>query len=687
MNHSSSLFLREGVGTPHGVFPFGQIKVQDIEDALTKGMESENREIDHIANSPEQPTFENTIEAFERAGRLLGDASAVMYNLLSAETNDALDDLAQRMAPELSRHRSAIMMNEKLFTRVKAVYEQRSSLKLSAEAEMLLDETFESFERCGANLPPEARSRFRGIRSELSNLSLQFSQNLLKETNQRYIHLTDANDLAGLPELQVQQAAEAARERDLDGWVITLHAPSYQPFMTYADRRDLRERLYRLYNTRCVGDTEYNNEAIVKRIVNLRIEMAQMLDYRNYADYVLKHRMAQDVAHVENLLNELIANYKPQALKEVEAVRQLARETEGPDFELMPWDFSYYAHKLQVREYNLDAEMLRPYFELSRVQSGIFGLAHRLYGITFRENADIPVYHPSVKAYEVYDVDGSFLAVLYVDFHPRSSKQGGAWMTNYREESDYVNRPHVSLTMNLTQPTADKPALLTLGEVETFLHEFGHALHSIFANTKYESLSGTNVYWDFVELPSQFMENFAIEKDFLKTFAVHYQTGEPIPDELIERIERSRNFNVAYACMRQVSFGLLDMAFHTLEQPFTGDVAEFERNAWRDAVLLPACGGCCMVVQFGHIMSGGYAAGYYSYKWAEVLDADAFSVFKQTGIFNTDTARSFRDNILSQGGTCPPMELYKRFRGQEPTIDALLVRNGLRDASANQETV
>lgn len=359
-------------------------------------------------------------------------------------------------------------------------------------------------------------------------------------------------------------------------------------------------------------------------------------------------------------------------------VAQLAREAEGTGFELMPWDFSYYAHKLQVRDYNLDAEMLRPYFELSHVKSGVFGLATRLYGITFRENEDIPTYHPDAKAYDVYDADGTFLAVLYLDFHPRATKQGGAWMTNYREESNYTDRPHVSLTMNLTQPTADKPALLTLSEVETFLHEFGHALHSIFACTKYASLSGTNVYWDFVELPSQFMENFAVEKEFLQTFAFHYQTGEVIPDELIARIERSRNFNVAYACMRQVSFGLLDMAFHTLRKPLTGDVAAFEHEARREAELLPVPDDCCMAVQFSHIMSGGYAAGYYSYKWAEVLDADAFAEFKRTGIFNPATAQRFRDCILTRGGTRPPMSLYKDFRGQEPTIEALLERNGLR---------
>lgn len=677
MNRNQCLFERECVHTPHGTFPFGQITVQDIREALVMGMEQENDEIARIVDNPSAPTFENTIEAFEACGRLLADASTVMYNLLSAETSASLDEMAQQMASALSVHRSNIMMNIPLFQRIKFVYEQRNRLSLSAEQKTLLQEIYDSFERSGANLEPPARQRFREIRSELANLTLQFSQNLLKDTNDKYIHLTDAAELSGLPALQRELAAEAARERGLDGWVVTLHAPSYQPFMTYADNRNLREQLYRLYNTRCTADGEYSNLENVRRIVNLRVELAQLLGFRNYAEYVLHHRMAHDVPRVEALLRELIDRYKPKALEEVRAVTALACDLEGADFELMPWDFSYYAHKLQVKTFDLDAEMLRPYFELSRVQEGIFGLAHRLYGITFRENAEIPVYHPDVKAYEVFDVDGTFLAVLYVDFHPRASKQGGAWMTNYREENDYVNRPHVSLTMNLTQPTPGKPALLTLGEVETFLHEFGHALHSIFANTKYEALSGTNVYWDFVELPSQFMENYAVEKEFLNTFAFHYQTGEPLPDELIERIERSRNFNVAYACMRQVSFGLLDMAFHTLERPLTENIKAFEQRAWQEAVLLPTCDECCMAVQFSHIMSGGYAAGYYSYKWAEVLDADAFSVFKRAGIFDAATAGRFRDHILSQGGARPPLELYKEFRGQEPTLDALLVRNGL----------
>ena len=463
--------------------------------------------------------------------------------------------------------------------------------------------------------------------------------------------------------------------------------------MTYSTRRELRRKMYMAKNTICIQANEQNNEQIVHRIVNLRQERAKLLGYKTYADFVLKERMAESAANVYDLLDKLLDAYMEPARKELEEIQAKARQSEGDDFQLQPWDFSYYGHKLKMERYNIDAEMLRPYLELARVKEGVFGLATRLYGITFRENPDIPVYHPDVTAYEVLDEDGSFLAVLYCDFFPRKGKQAGAWMTSYKDQwigpeddsptpndpSTWKNsRPQVSLVMNFTKPTDTKPALLTLGEVETFLHEFGHALHGIFANTRFASLSGTNVYWDFVELPSQIMENWAVEPEFLNTFARHYETGEPIPQELIDRIQQSRNFNVAYACIRQVSFGLLDMAFYTLEQPFEADLQEFEQQAWKRAMIFHHIPGTCMTVQFGHIMSGGYAAGYYSYKWAEVLDADAFSVFKQAGIFDRATAQRFRDCILSRGGTEHPMTLYRRFRGQEPTIDALLKRNGIK---------
>jgi len=680
--HGGNPFLAP-YGTLHDTVPFDRITVSAIEEAVREGMRLEDEEIRRIAESPEPPTFDNTIRAMERSGAVLERATTVMYNLLSAETCDELDDLAQRLAPELSGHQSRIMLNAALFRRVRQVRDEARDL--DGEDRRLLENTYEAFERSGATLDEQAKARFREINAELSQLALRFSRNLLKETNDFVLHVTDRADLDGLPQSQVEQAAQAAADKGLDGWVITLKAPSFGPFMMYASRRDLRKRLYMAYHTRCTHANACSNFDIVRAIVNLRREKAQLLGYASYADYVLKYRMAGSRERVYDLLDRLAGHYMDRARAEVEAVREQARQEQGPDFELTPWDFAYYAHKLKRARYDVDTEMLRPYFELSRVREGVFGLATRLYGLTFHPVADIRTYHPEVSVYEVRDADGAYLAVLYTDFHPREGKQGGAWMTNYKEqwrEPDGTDsRPHVSVTMNFTRPTATQPALLTFEEVETFLHEFGHALHGILSRCKYASLSGTNVRWDFVELPSQFMENYAVEKDFLRTFAVHYQTGEPIPDALIDRLVAARNFNVAYACMRQVSFGLLDMAFHTLEQPFDGDVRAFEAAAWRSAQVLPAPPEACMTVQFGHIMSGGYAAGYYSYKWAEVLDADAFSFFKERGVFSREAAQRFRDEVLSRGGTEHPMTLYVRFRGQEPTIDALLRRNGIEPAA------
>lgn len=666
--------------TPHETAPFDRIRLSDYKEGILEGIKQHNKEIQAITDNPETPDFENTIVALEDSGALLDRVCNVFFNLLSAETSDEMEALAQELSPVLSEHSNNVHQNEKLFARVKAVKDSCPSL--NAEQQTLLDNEYIGFVRSGATLEGEKRDRFREITMELSKLSLRFSQNNLKDTNSFSLRLTEKDELGGLPESALEAAALEAKRQNFKGWIITLHAPSYGPFMMYADRRDLREKLYRAYNTLGVKGNEYDNREIVRKIVNLRMELAQLLGYHTFADYVLKRRMAGDVAHVYKLLDDLLEAYLPKAKEEIREVEDLARETEGASFKLMPWDFGYYSHKLKLKKYNLDPEMLRPYFELSRVKKGVFGLATKLYGITFKENKDIPVYNPEVTAYEVYDKDGSFLAVLYADFHPRASKRSGAWMTSYKEQwktEDGVNsRPHVSVTMNLTKPTEDKPALLTLGEVETFLHEFGHSLHGMFANTTYEGLSGTNVFWDFVELPSQFMENFAVEKDFLHTFATHYKTGEPLPDELIERIIRSRNFNVAYACVRQVSFGLLDMAYYTRTEPLTEDIEQFEQEAWRRAQVLPHVPGTCMSTQFSHIMAGGYAAGYYSYKWAEVLDADAFSVFKANGVFDRKTAQRFRDEVLSKGGTEDPMTLYKRFRGQEPSIDALLKRNGIK---------
>ena len=673
----------ENIHTPHGTVPFDHIAVEHYAPAIRRGLECQNEEIDAIVNNPEPADFHNTILALEKSGQLLHRVEVVFDNLLSAETNDAMQELAKELMPLLSEHANNITLNERLFERVKTAYEHRNNEPLTAEQRKLTEDTYEGFVRSGANLQGADKEKYRELSRQLSLLTLQFSENNLKETNDYQLVLTDEAQLKGLPQSAIDAAAETAREKQQEGWVFTLHTPSYVPFLTYAADRDLRKEIYMAYNTKCTHANACNNLDIVKQLVNTRLALAQLLGYKDYATYKLERRMAQNSANVYHLLDQLLEAYKPTAQKEYAEVQALAREEQGADFTLMPWDWGYYSQKLKDRKFNLNDEMLRPYFELENVKKGVFGLATRLYGITFQKNPDIPVYHKDVEAFDVFDKDGSFLAVLYTDFHPREGKRSGAWMTSYKEQwtdekTGENSRPHVSLVMNFTKPTQDKPALLTFGEVETFLHEFGHSLHGMFANTTYASLSGTNVYWDFVELPSQFMENFAVEKEFLHTFARHYQTGELIPNELVQRIVDSRNFNAAYACLRQVSFGLLDMAWYTRTTPFEGNVMAYEKQAWARAQILPSVEGTCMSTQFSHIFAGGYSAGYYSYKWAEVLDADAFSLFKKQGIFDQKTAFSFRENILSQGGTEHPMTLYKRFRGQEPTIDALLIRNGIK---------
>ena len=667
--------------TPHDTVPFDKIRLEDYEEAFMEGIRRDNEQIDKIINNPEKPTFDNTIvtsdEDKEGYYDLLGRVSAVFFNLMSAETNDEMDALAQKLQPILTQHSNDVRLNPRLFERIRQVHLHHR--RLTDEEQRLLDDCYDGFVRSGALLDEQGKERLRKLTEEASMLSLQFSQNLLKENKAFTLHITDEQQLDGLPDTAREAAAQTAKEMGKEGWVFTLDFPSYSPFMTYSTQRDLRKQMYMERNTVCTHNNSENNIDICKRLVNLRREIAQLLGFKTYADYVLKHRMASNVRNVYRLLDDLIDAYRPTAIKERDELIKMAHK----DVEkMMPWDSGFYSHKLQMKRYNLDAEMLRPYFELSKVIEGVFGLANKLYGITFRENKDIPVYHPDVKAYEVFDNDGSYLAVFYADFHPRKGKQGGAWMTEYQgqwitRKGENV-RPHVSVVMNLTKPTDDKPALLTLGEVETFLHEFGHSLHGMFANTRFESLSGTNVWWDFVELPSQFMENYAVEKDFLSTFAFHYKTGEPMPDELIRRIKKSWNFMAASGCLRQVSFGLLDMAYYTQRKPFDDDILSFEKKAWKKAIIGTQLPDTCMTVQFSHIMAGGYAAGYYSYKWAEVLDADAFAVFKKHGIFDKQTAQSFRDNILSKGGTEHPMTLYKRFRKGEPTIDALLKRNGIK---------
>ena len=676
----------ESYNTLHDTVPFNKITLADYEEAIMEGIRRENEEIEKTINNPEEPTFDNTLAREDEVeGRkhyydLLDRVTSVFFNMLSAETNDEMEELAQKMSPILTQHANDISLNPKLFARVKAVYEKHR--ELTVEENRLLEDSYDGFVRSGALLNDTDKERLRSLTEEASILSLQFSQNLLKENKAYTLHITNEADLSGLPETAREAAAESARERNLEGWVFTLDAPSYGPFMTYSDRRELRRELYMAHSTLCIKDNEENNLEICRRLINLRRQTAQLLGYETYADYVMKHRMAESVNNVYKLLDNLIEAYKPAAIAESAKVKALAKEEMGEDFDFKPWDAAYYSHRLKVKEYDFDPEELRPYLEVNNVINGIFGLATKLYGITFRENKQIPVYHPDVKAYEVFDANDSYLAVLYVDFHPRKGKHDGAWMTEFQGQyikRDGTNvRPHASLVMNLSKPTDGKPALLRLGEVETFLHGFGHSLHGMFANTRFESLSGTNVWWDFVELPSQFMENYAVEKEFLRTFAFHYKTGEPMPDELIDKVIASRNFNVAMSCLRQVSLGLLDMAYYTQRDEFTDDIIPFEKKAWAKAIIDEQLPETCMTTQFSHIMAGGYAAGYYSYKWAEVLDADAFSMFKKNGIFNRETAWSFRDNILSRGGTEHPMILYKRFRGQEPTIDALLERNGIK---------
>ena len=670
--------------TPFGTPPFSEIKTEHYEPAFDEGIKQLDNEVQAIAENEQPATFENTIVALERSGRLLNKVSSAFFNVLNAEADDEMMDISQRISPKLSESSNNIFLNEKLFSRVKSIYEQKDRLDLSTEDAKLLEETFESFSIRGANLNPEDKEKYRKLSTDLSILSLTFDQNALKDKNRYELLLTDEKDLDGLPESIREAAAHRAKEKGKEGWLFNLTAPSYIPFMRYAASRSLREAMYREYMSVGNKGDEYDNKEIIRQIVNIRLEIARLMGYNTYAEYSLKHTMAKNPATVYNLLNQLLEAYKPVAINEYNAVQGFAMGSEKENITVMPWDWSYYSEKLKDIRFDVNDEMTRPYFKLDNVKKGVFGLATQLYGITFKENKEIPVYHPEVDAYEVYDADGKFLSILYTDFHPREGKRAGAWMTEYKgqwidSETGENSRPHVSVVMNFTKPTENKPALLTFNEVETFLHEFGHSLHGMFANSTYESLSGTNVYWDFVELPSQIMENFAIEKDFLNTFARHYQTGENLPEELMKRMVDAANFNAAYACLRQVSFGLLDMAWYTRHTPFEGDVKEYEQKAWAKAQILPVVKDACMSTQFSHIFSGGYSAGYYSYKWAEVLDADAFSLFKQKGIFNRDVAGSFRQNILSKGGTEHPMTLYKRFRGQEPTIDALLIRNGIKN--------
>lgn len=673
--------LLSSFNTPHGAAPFDRIKTEDFEPAIIEAIALHQAEIDAIVAQDEAPTFANTIEAMELSGNKLGRITSIFFNLLSANGDDEMIAASERISPLLTEHSNNINLNEALFKRVKTVYEQRDSLALSTEEKRLLEETYNGMARSGANLEGEARQKYRELSSELSRLCLKFESNLLKATNAFEMILTDSADVAGLPQSALDAASMRAKEKGHEGaYLFDLSYPSMSSFLKYAERRDLREKIYTAYNTRCVND-QYDNRDIVVRIAELRYEIARLLGYENFAEYVLEHRMARNSARVYDLLNQLLNAYKPVAVEEIKQLQAFAEKKEGHPVELMPWDYSYYSTKQKDALYDLNDEMLKPYFELEQVKKGVFGLATRLYGLTFKKTTDIPVYHKEVETFEVYDADSSYLGLLYTDFYPRSTKQGGAWMTSFKEQwidADGTNsRPHVSLVMNFTRPTESTPALLTYDEVETFLHEFGHALHGLMANSKYESLSGTNVYRDFVELPSQLMENWLPEQEFLATFAHHYVTGEILPDSLVTKIRNAQRYHAAYYCVRQLTYGMLDMAWHTSEVK-VNDIAAFERKAVASTQLLPALDGAVFSCQFSHIFGGGYAAGYYGYKWAEVLDADAFSLFKEKGIFDKETANSFRKNILEKGDTEDPMSLYIRFRGREPHIDALMKRDGIR---------
>ena len=663
---------------PHGAPQFTQITNEHYKPAFEQAVREARADIAAIVGNAQAPTFANTIEALEFSGRRLDRISNIFFNLNEAHTNDTMQALALELSPMLTEFSNDVSLDPKLFARVKAVYDRRESLGLNAEQRRLLEKTYKGFARSGAALSDGDKKIYRELTARLSELSLQFNQNSLAATNAFTLHVTDPAVVGELPDFVREGMAAEAKERGLDGWVVTLQIPSMVPFMTYSSNRALKEKLWRAYNTRCVGG-EFDNSAIVEEIADKRLQLAGLLGYETYADYVLEERMAESSPTVNAFLAELLDRAVEAARRDVETVAGYAR-AQGFDAELMPWDFGYYSEKLKHERYELSEELTKPYFQLENVRRGMFELANRLYGITLRENPEIPVYHPDVKAYEVFDADGSFLAVLYMDFFPRASKRGGAWMTEFRQqgvENGVETRPLISVVYNFTKPTDSLPSLLTFDEVTTMLHEFGHALHGIFAAGTYPSLTGTAVYRDFVELPSQIMENWAYEKEFLDLFAVDYRTGEKMPAELIRRILDAKNYLAAYSHIRQVAYGLCDMAWHSISEPVKMPVVDFEKKAIARAQVLPYVDGQCTSTSFGHIFSGGYAAGYYSYKWAEVLEADAFSLFKEKGIFDRETAASVRENILCKGGSEHPMKLYVRFRGHKPDTQALFDKMGI----------
>ncbi|MDM1139854.1 MULTISPECIES: M3 family metallopeptidase [unclassified Empedobacter] len=670
--------LLEKFETPFESAPFSKIKIEDYKPAFIQAIEEAKAEIDAITANPEAPNFANTIEAMELSGEKLGRISSIFFNLNSAETNDEIQEIAQEVSPLLSEFGNDVRLNQDLFERIKVVYNQKDSLNLTDEQAYLLEKKYKGFSRNGANLNEEDKNKLREIDKQLAMLSLQFGQNVLAETNAYELIITDENDLKGLPQYAIDQAKADAEQKNHEGWLITLQAPSYIPFMQYAENRELREKLFRANGVKAYQNNEFNNEENVKNIVKLRHERAKILGYKTHADYVLEERMAKTPTTVLDFLNDLLTKAKPFAEKEIEELTAFAKETDGIET-LQRWDHAYYAEKLKQKKFSLSDEELKPYFQLENVIQGAFDVATKLYGITFKEIHKIDKYNDEVTTYEVLDKNGAFLSLLYADFFPRAGKRPGAWMTSYRDASNVngnTKRPHISIVCNFTKPTKDTPSLLTFQEVTTLFHEFGHALHGMLPNTTYESLSGTNVYWDFVELPSQFYENFCYEPEALKLFAKHYQTGEIIPQELIEKVKASSSFMEGYQTVRQLSFGLLDMAYHANDLAEINDLQQFEKETFKRTELYPEIDKNMMSTSFSHIFQGGYSSGYYSYKWAEVLDADAFAFFQETGIFNPEKAQKFY-KLLSSGGTVEPMKLYEEFRGHKPTADALLKRAGL----------
>ena len=664
---------------PFGAPQFDKIENEHYLPAFEEGIAEAKAEIDAIVANEEEPTFENTIEAMEYAGGKLNSAASVFYALMEAHTNEQMQQIAEQISPMLTEYSMYVSLNADLFERVKTVYEKRDELGLDVDQMKLLDDNYKSFVRGGANLSDEDKALYSKWSEELSLATLQFSKNVLAATNAYTLNITDEADLAGLPEYVKTMAAETATEKGLEGWAFTLDAPSYSPFLQYSDNRELRKQIWTAYNTRALGG-EFDNTEIVRNIVDLRIKIANILGYETYADYALEERMAKDKKTAVDFIMNLLKPSLEFAKKDIADVFAYAKKNGFEGNRLESWDFSYWSERYKEAEYSLSAEELKPYFQLESCIDAVFGLASRLYGISFEERKDLPVYHEDVKAYEVKDADGSHLALFYADFFPRASKRGGAWMTSFRDQSikDGVEkRPHLTIVCNFTKPTADAPALITHDELTTFLHEFGHALHGIFAEGRYPSLTGTSVSRDFVELPSQIMENWAFEPEYLNSFAKHYQTGEPIPAELIEKIVAAKNYLAGYAQVRQLHYGWLDMSWHTLTELPAESTIDFESKALAPYAIMPAVEGAAFSGSFSHIFSGGYSAGYYSYKWAEVLEADAFSLFKEKGIFNTEVAASFRENILSKGGTMDEAVIYRNFRGHDPQPEALMEKLGL----------